>query len=126
MGKKEKLVVEITAPLSEKIGPKFDTPCAERRAFMQSQMTGAELERLARVLPLYEWTNHRAKVVRKEAQITEREHQVDQVLPGKERAIREADVPEKNRVDMQARCDREIKMGGKVTRMGEDTNELET
>jgi hypothetical protein len=48
------------------------------------------------------------------------------VLTGKERAIRDADVPEKDRVDVQARCDREIKMGGKVTRMREDANELET
>jgi hypothetical protein len=54
MGKKENLVVEITSPLSEQMSPKFDTPCAERRAFMQSQMTSAELEPLARVLRPYE------------------------------------------------------------------------
>jgi hypothetical protein len=47
------------------------------------------------------------------------------VLPGKERAIREADIQEENWVDVQAQCDLEIKMGGKVTRMGEDANELE-
>jgi hypothetical protein len=69
--------------------------------------------------------DHRAKVPRKEAQIAKWEHQVDQVLPGKERAICKADIPEENRVDVQAQCDREIKMGGKVTRMGEDPNELE-
>jgi structural maintenance of chromosome 2 len=88
-------------------------------------MAGVELERLARIMRAYEWTDHRAKVARKEAQITKWEHQVGQVLPRKERAIREVDIPEENRVDVQAQCDREIKMGEKVTRMGEDANELE-
>jgi chromosome segregation ATPase len=63
MGKKEKRVDEITALLAEEITPKLDTLRAERRAFMQYQKTNTELERLARVLRAYEWTEHRAKVI---------------------------------------------------------------
>jgi len=125
MGKKEKRVDEITALLTEEITPKLDTLRAERRAFMQYQKASAELERLARVLRAHEWTDHRAKVARKEAQIAEREHDVDQARREKERATREAGVAEKNRIDVQTQRDRELKKGGKVTRMEEEAKELE-
>ena len=46
------------------------------------------------------------------------------MLGGKERATREVGVAEKNRVDVQTQHDRELKKGGKVTRMGEEAKEL--
>jgi structural maintenance of chromosome 2 len=125
MGKKEKRVDEITALLAEEITPKLDTLRAERRAFMQYQKANAELERLARVLRAYEWTDHRAKVSRKDAQISDRERDIAQARREKERAVREAGVAEKNRHDVQAQRDRELKKGGKVTRMEEEAKELE-
>jgi structural maintenance of chromosome 2 len=125
MGKKEKRVDEITALLAEEITPKLDTLRTERRAFIQYQKASTELERLARVLRAYEWTDHRAKVSRKEAQIADREHEVAQAHREKERALREAGVAEKNRVDIQARRDRELKKGGKATRLEEEAKELE-
>ena len=125
MGKKEKRVDEITALLAEEITPKLDTLRTERRAFMQYQKASAELERLARVLRAYEWTDHRAKISRKEAQIAEKEQEVAQARRDKERAVREAGVAEKNRVDVQTQRDRELKKGGKVTRMEEEAKELE-
>ncbi|KAI0247376.1 condensin complex subunit SMC2 [Lactifluus subvellereus] len=125
MGKKEKRVDEITALLAEEITPKLDTLRAERRAFIQYQKSSAELERLARVLRAYEWTDHHAKASRKDAQIAEREHDVAQARRDKERATREAGVAEKNRVDVQTQRDRELKKGGKVTRMEEAAKELE-
>jgi len=125
MGKKEKRVDEITALLAEEITPKLDTLRAERRAFIQYQKASTELERLARVLRAYEWTDHRAKVSRKEAQIADREHEVSQARREKDRALREAGVAEKNRVDLQAQRDRELKKGGKVTRLEGEAKELE-
>jgi structural maintenance of chromosome 2 len=125
MGKKEKRVDEITALLAEEITPKLDTLRAERRAFIQYQKASTELERLARVLRAYEWTDHRAKVSRKEAQIADRENEVSQARREKDRALREAGVAEKNRVDLQAQRDRELKKGGKVTRLEEEAKELE-
>jgi structural maintenance of chromosome 2 len=125
MGKKEKRVEEITALLAEEITPKLDTLRTERRAFIQFQKASAELERLARVLRAYEWTDYRARVARKEAQIAERENEVAQARREKERALREAGVAEKNRVDVQAQRDRELKKGGKVTRLEEEAKELE-
>jgi structural maintenance of chromosome 2 len=97
MGKKEKRVDEITALLAEEITPKPDTLRAERRAFMQYQKTNAELERLTRVLHAYEWTDHCAKVSRKDAQIGKRERDITQARRDKERAVHEAGVAEKNR-----------------------------
>ena len=101
MGRKEKRVEEITALLAEEITPKLDTLRTERCAFMQFQKANAELERLSRVLRTYEWTDHRAKTSRKEAQIAEKEHEVGQARRDKERAVREAGVAERNRVDVQ-------------------------
>ena len=125
MGKKEKRVNEITALLAEEITPKLDTLRTERRAYVQYQKAGAELERLARVLRAYEWNDHRAKASRKDAQITEREREVAQARRDKERATGEAGVAEANRVDVQTQRDRELKKGGKVTRMEEAAKELE-
>ncbi len=125
MGKKEKRVDEITALLAEEITPKLDTLRAERRAYVQYQKAGAELERLARVLRAYEWNDHRAKASRKDAQITEREREVAQARRDKECATGEATVAEANRVDVQRQRDRELKKGGKITRMEEEAKELE-
>jgi structural maintenance of chromosome 2 len=125
MGKKEKRVDEITALLAEEITPKLDKLRSERRAFMQYQKANAELERLARVLRAYEWTDHRAKASRKDAQISDRESDITQARREKERAVREAGVAEKNRLDVQAQRDRELKKGGKVTRLEEEAKELE-
>jgi structural maintenance of chromosome 2 len=125
MGKKEKRVDEITALLAEEITPKLDMLRSERRAFMQYQKANAELERLARVLRAYEWTDHRAKVSRNDALISDRERDIAQARREKERAVREAGVAEKNRLDVQAQRDRELKKGGKVTRLEEEARELE-
>ena len=43
---------------------------------------------------------------------------------GKERATREAGVAEKNRVDVQIQCNRELKNGRKVMRMEAEAKEL--
>jgi len=80
MGKKEYRVYEIMALLAEEITPKLDTVRAERRAFMQYQKASAELERL-RKRPTPKWTDHHAKVARKESQIAEWELDVDQGVP---------------------------------------------
>lgn len=125
MGKKEKRVDEITALLTEEITPKLDTLRSERRAFMQYQKANTELEHLARVLRAYEWTDLRAKASRKDAQISDRERDIEQARREKERAVREAGVAEKNRLDVQAQRDRELKKGGKVTRLEEEAKELE-
>ncbi len=125
MGKKEKRVDEITTLLAEEITPKLDTLRAERRAYVQYQKTGAELERLARVLRAFEWHDHRARAAKKEVQIVEREHEVAQARHDKERATREAGVAGANRAEVQAQRDRELKKGGKVTRMEEEAKELE-
>jgi structural maintenance of chromosome 2 len=101
MGKKEKRVDEITALLAEEIAPKLDTLRTERHSFIQYQKASAELERLAHVLRAYEWSDHRAKASRKDAQIAERERDVVQARCEKERATREAGIAEKNRVDLQ-------------------------
>ncbi len=125
MGKKEKRVDEITALLAEEITPKLDTLRTERRAFIQYQKANTELERLARVLRACEWTDHRTKASRKDTQIAERERDIAQARREKERAVREAGVAEKNRLDVQAQRDRELKKGGKATRLEEEAKELE-
>ena len=50
--------------------------------------------------------------------------EVDQARREKERATREAGVADKDRVDVRIRRDRELKKGGKVTRMEEEAKEF--
>ena len=108
MGKKEKRVDEITALIAKEITPKLHALRAERRAFIQYQYSSAEFEPLTPILRAYEWTDHRAKIARKEAQIAEQDHEVDQVHREKERATREAGVAEKNWVDVQTQRHRDL------------------
>ena len=125
MGKKEKHVDEITALLTEEITPKLDTLRTEHRAFIQYQKASTKLECLARVLRAYEWTDHRNKASRKDAQISEREQDVAKARREKERATREASIAGMNQVDVQAQRDRELKKGRKVMRMEEEAKALE-
>jgi structural maintenance of chromosome 2 len=67
---------------------------------MQYQKTNTELERLTRVLRAYELTEHRAKASRKDTQIGERERDIAQARRDRERAVREASVPEKDRAEV--------------------------
>lgn len=84
-----------------------------------------KLERLARVLRAHEWTDHRAKVARKEDRIAEREHQVGQVRRQKARATREAGVAEENLVYVPMQRDRELMKGGRFTGLEEEAKEVE-
>lgn len=99
-GEKGKRVDEITALLAEEIIPKPDILRAESPAFAQYQIASAELQHVACVLHAYEWTDHRAKVARKAAQIAQRERKVGQAWREKERATREVSVEEKNRAHL--------------------------
>jgi structural maintenance of chromosome 2 len=109
---------------NEKITPKLDIVRAERRAFIQYQKASTELERLARVLRAYMRTDHRNKALRN-VQISEWEQDVVQAHCEKECTRRDASVAEKNRVNVQMQCDRELKNGGKVTRMEGEAKELQ-
>jgi structural maintenance of chromosome 2 len=123
MDKKEH-VDEIIALLSEEITPKLDTVCAERRTFNQYQKASTELERLARVLRAYKRTDHRKKALGN-AEISEWEQDIVQARRENERATRDASAAERNRVSVQTQRDRELKKGGKVTRMEEEAKGLE-
>ena len=72
---------------------------------------------------MYKWTDHRANVARKDTQIAEREHELDQACCEKERATREAGVAAKDLVDVQTPS--RLKKGGKVTRTEEEVKEVE-
>jgi hypothetical protein len=80
--------------------------------------------RVSRVLRVYEWTDHHAKVTRKES-IAQREFHAGQPCTEKERLTRDAGAAEKNRVDVQTQCDRKLEMGGKITRTAEEAKEHE-
>ncbi|KAH9957609.1 hypothetical protein BC827DRAFT_1385511, partial [Russula dissimulans] len=97
---------------------------AKKTMGKKEKRTNAELERLARVLRAYEWTDHRAKASRKDAQTGEHERDIAQARRIKECAVREAGVAAKNRGEVQAQRDRELKKGGKVTRMEKEAKEL--
>jgi len=123
MEKKEKRANEITTPPAQQITPKLGTFRAERHILCNTK-NASELERLARVLRTYEWVDHRAKVARKEDQITERD-QVDQVRRQKGGATREAGVAEANRVDVPTQRDSEPMTGGRFTQLEEEAKEVE-
>jgi structural maintenance of chromosome 2 len=123
--KKEKCIDEITTLLAKEITPKLNTLCTEHHSFIQYQKASAELEHLAHVLCTYEWLDHCAKALCKDAQIAEREQDIVQVYCEKGHTMCEAGITEKNWVDLQMQHDCKLKKGGNVTSMEEEAKELE-
>lgn len=125
MTKKEKKVQEITALLEEEITPKLDTLRAEKRSFLQWQKACTELERVARVLRAYEWTEAKERVTTKEHDIKTKEKENATFNKHKTQLAREIEAAEADVEQVKAQRDKEMKKGGKFTKLQNEVTEYE-
>lgn len=124
MGKKEKRVQEITSLLAEEITPKLDTLRAEKRSFLEWQKSVSELERIGRMLRAWEWTEAKMRADEKEAEMNEKEGEIQRVQKGKKKCTKEIEAAEKESQEVAAKREKEMKKGGKFKKLEEDAVEL--
>ncbi|KAI0052778.1 condensin complex subunit SMC2 [Auriscalpium vulgare] len=125
MAKKEKRVEEINTLLKEEITPKLDTLRAEKRAYLQYQKAVSELERLARILRAWEWSEAQKRVQEKQAAIEQKEKETEKVRKDMERSLKESQAAEKTAERVRGQRDNELKKGGKFKKMEEEVAELD-
>lgn len=138
MGKKEKRVEEITSVcgyphktpfcsppnqlLEEEITPKLNRLREQKRSYLTYQKTTSELERLARFLRAYDWTEASARVQRKDEAVRERKAAVEEARRDVEERTREGAEAEKERTRIEKKRDRELAKGGKLKALEEEAN----
>lgn len=125
MGKKEKRVDEITSLLAEEIIPKLDTLREEKRSFLQWQKSCSELERIARLLRAWEWTEGNQRVAKKEADIDAKKEEISKTKKEKERMNKEIEAAERDCEEVKKKREAELKKGGKLKKKEEEVAELE-
>lgn len=124
MGKKEKRVQEITSLLEEEITPKLEKLRAEKRSYIQYQKTTTELERIARVLQAYDWTEASNKVETKQQEIEEKQGAIKKLEGNKKKALKESEAAEKSVEDVVKRRDEEMSKGGKLKKLQDHVDGL--
>ncbi|KAJ8474142.1 hypothetical protein ONZ51_g7411 [Trametes cubensis] len=124
IAKKEKRVQEITTLLTEEITPKLDKLREEKRSYVQWQKTCTELERIARTLRAWEWTDARERAAAKGEEITAADKAIANLKKDKSRFQKEIDAAEKDMEAVHAQRDKELKKGGKFKKLEEEVSEL--
>jgi structural maintenance of chromosome 2 len=125
MAKKEKKVSEISSLLAEEISPKLEKLRTEKRAYLAYQKTCAELERIGRVLRAWEWTDHNARVVKKQEDLARIEHEVSALRKNKKEWAREVEKAESQVDELVKKRDKELKKGGRYAKLEVQVSELE-
>ncbi|KAI0311578.1 condensin subunit [Amylostereum chailletii] len=125
MGKKEKRVEEITSLLREEITPKLDTLRNEKRSFLQWQKTCSELERVARTLRAYEWSNWSANIHKKDDEIKANAKATKETKSGQKQLLKEAQQAERDAEGVKKQREKELQKGGKYQKLEAEVKELD-
>ncbi|EIW52907.1 condensin complex subunit SMC2 [Trametes versicolor FP-101664 SS1] len=124
IAKKDKRVQEITNLLNEEITPKLDKLREEKRSYVQWQKTCTELERIARTLRAWEWTDARGRAAAKEKEVSAAEKDIASLKKKKDKHNAEIHAAEKDMERVNAQRDKELKKGGKFKKLEEEVSEL--
>ncbi|KAG6829207.1 hypothetical protein H0H92_005336 [Tricholoma furcatifolium] len=124
MAKKDKRVQEILSILREEIAPKLEKLRKEKRSFIEYQKSVSELEKIARVLRAWEWTEAQDRVRQKEEEITEKQEEIQAVKQKTEKRLKEIKVAEKEVEAVTKKRDSEIAKGGKLKKLEDAVQEL--
>lgn len=124
IAKKDKRVQEITNLLNEEITPKLDKLREEKRSYVQWQKTCTELERIARTLRAWEWTDARGRAAAKEKEVSAAEKDIASLKKKKDKHNAEIHAAEKDMERVNAQRDQELKKGGKFKKLEEEVSEL--
>lgn len=125
MTKKERDIKKIESLVKEEIDPKLQTLKQEKQAFLEWQKTVSELERIERVLRAWDWTEHRQRVIKKEAEIKDNEAAQKQANKTMERTKKEIDMAGTQKEQLQKEREKELEKGGKFKQLQEEVAELE-
>lgn len=120
MTKKEKRVQEVTSILQEEIAPKLEKLRAEKRSFIEWQKACSELERIAKLLRAFEWTEARERVTAKQVLIDKKKAEKDELERMKRKAGKEADAAEAEVAKVIKNRDEEMRKGGKLAKLEEE------
>lgn len=124
MGKKDKRVQELTSLLADEITPKLDRLREEKRSFLQWQKACSELERVARVLRAWEWTDYHERAVKKGQEIASAQTNTKKLEKLKDKYHSEIEANEKEAEEVTKQRDRELKKGGKFKKLEETVSDL--
>lgn len=123
IAKKNRKVEELQATQEEEVGPRVNKLREEKRAFVQWQRSCTELERIARTLRAWEYTEAHQRVAAKEEEIAAAEKEVATLKKDRKRYEKEIGAAEKEMGQVNAQRDGELKKGGKFKKLEEDVNE---
>ncbi|KZT55562.1 condensin complex subunit SMC2 [Calocera cornea HHB12733] len=126
IAKKEKRVEEITSILNEEITPKLDKLREEKRSFLAYQKTSSELERLARLLTAFEWTDRRQRETAKAAAVEKNKAAVAAAEAAKSSAQEESKRAEAEKTKVEKARDQELKKSGKFSKLEEEVKSTGT
>ena len=124
MAKKQSRVDEITEMLHTEIEPKLDKLRAEKKNYVDFQKRAAELEKVGRVLRAWEYTDFLKKVADKEEEAKAVAHERKRVEANIKKAQKEGQQAEKDLAEVVKKRDTEMKKGGKLTKLKEETDAL--
>jgi structural maintenance of chromosome 2 len=125
MGKKDKRVQELTSLLAEEITPKLDHLREEKRAFLQFQKVGTELERIARSLHALLWMDHNEKAEKKDQEVAAAQSKMKKLEKMKDKLQNEITANEQEVAEVQRQRDKELKKGGKFKKLEETVADLD-
>lgn len=123
IAKKDKKVQEILNEIATDITPKMDKLREEKRSFLEWQKSCIELERIARTLRAWEWTDAQARVEAKAEEIGVAQKAIQQATKDMKQFNKEITAAEKNAEEVTAQRDKELKKGGKFKKLEEDVLE---
>lgn len=124
MAKKQSRVDEITEMLHTEIEPKLDKLRAEKKNYVDFQKRAAELEKVGRVLRAWEYTDFLKKVVDKEEEAKAVALERKRVEANIKKAQKEGQQAEKDLTEVVKKRDAEMKKGGKLAKLKEETDTL--
>lgn len=124
MTKKEKRVQELITLLNEEITPKLDKLREEKRSYVQWQKTCTELERIARTLRAWEWTEARERAAAKQEEIAAAEQEIASLKKKKATHDKEITAADKDMQRVNAQRDKELTKGGKFKKLEAEVSEL--
>lgn len=124
MAKKQSRVDEITEMLHTEIEPKLDKLRAEKKNYVDFQKRAAELEKVGRVLRAWEYTDFLKKVVDKEEEAKAVALERKRVEANIKKAQKEGQQAEKDLMEVVKKRDAEMKKGGKLAKLKEETDTL--
>jgi structural maintenance of chromosome 2 len=124
MSKKDQKVKEINALLDEEITPKLDKLREEKRSFLEYQRATTELERLTRLAKAFDWQQLRERNAEKARAVEDLTAQIATRKTEEEALTHQIAEIEKEIAEIEKKRDHDLKKGGKLPALIEESKRL--